>query len=163
MNGVTPPIRVRQATVDDMPSAAVFLAERHAAIVARLGRLEDAVAAPHLIAEVDGSLAGVLSFLIDGDDCEMLTLDAARPKEGIGTALLDAACGVASASGCRRLWLIATNDTTDALRLFQRRGFRLVAVHPGAVDRARDTLKPTTRGSASTGSRSATSCSSNGT
>jgi hypothetical protein len=35
-----------------------------------------------------------------------------------------------------------TNDNTTALRFYQRRGFDLVAVHRGAVTRARAELKP---------------------
>jgi hypothetical protein len=37
--------------------------------------------------------------------------------------------------------LVTTNDNIDALRLYQRRGFRLTTLHTGAVDRAR-MLKP---------------------
>jgi hypothetical protein len=37
---------------------------------------------------------------------------------------------------------VTTNDNVDALRFYQRRGFRLRAVRPGAVDDARRTLKP---------------------
>jgi hypothetical protein len=40
------------------------------------------------------------------------------------------------------LWVITTNDNTDALRFYQRRGFCLVKVHRGAVDRSRASLKP---------------------
>jgi hypothetical protein len=36
-----------------------------------------------------------------------------------------------------------TNDNTTALRFYQRRGFDLVAVHRGAVTRARAELKRT--------------------
>ena len=32
---------------------------------------------------------------------------------------------------------MTTNDNLPALGLYQRHGFRLVALHPGAVDRAR--------------------------
>ena len=49
---------------------------------------------------------------------------------------------IASAEGCRDLWLITTNDNVDALRFYQRRGFRLVKLHPGGVDRSREFLKP---------------------
>jgi len=34
------------------------------------------------------------------------------------------------------------NDNVDALRFYQRRGFRLAALRPGAVDASRATLKP---------------------
>ena len=45
-------------------------------------------------------------------------------------------------AGCTRLWLVTTNDNVDALRFYQRRGFRLRALRPGAVDEARRELKP---------------------
>ena len=84
----------------------------------------------------------MLSYLIDGDACEVLTLHAAQPRQGIGTALLEAIEAIAEAGGCRRLWLITTNDNVDALRFYQRRGFRLVRIDAGAVDRAREAIKP---------------------
>lgn len=134
--------RVRPATPHDDRAVGAFLAERGADVVARLGRLEDAATASKLIAEDDGTLVGVLSYLIDGEDCEVLTLHAAQPLRGIGTALLEAVETAALVSGCRRLWLITTNDNTDGLRFYQRRGFRIVRVDAGAVDRSRASLKP---------------------
>ena len=38
--------------------------------------------------------------------------------------------------------MVTTNDNLDALRFYQRRGFRLDRLRPGAVDVSRDTLKP---------------------
>jgi hypothetical protein len=43
---------------------------------------------------------------------------------------------IARRAGCTRLSLITTNDNLDALRFCQRRGFRVAALHPGAVDEA---------------------------
>jgi hypothetical protein len=57
-------------------------------------------------------------------------------------ALLAEAKRIARAAGCTRLWLITTNDNVDALRFYQRRGFRLAALHAGAVDDSRARLKP---------------------
>jgi hypothetical protein len=37
------------------------------------------------------------------------------------------------------VWLTTTNDNLHAMRFYQRRGLRIVAVYPGAVDRARQT------------------------
>jgi ribosomal protein S18 acetylase RimI-like enzyme len=48
----------------------------------------------------------------------------------------------AAERGCRRLWVLTTNDNVDALRFYQRRGFRLAELHPGAVDDSRARLKP---------------------
>jgi hypothetical protein len=40
------------------------------------------------------------------------------------------------------MWLITTNDNLDALRFYQRRGFRAIAVGRDAANRAREHLKP---------------------
>lgn len=37
--------------------------------------------------------------------------------------------------------VVTTNDNMRALRFYQRRGFRLVALHAGAIERSR-ALKP---------------------
>ena len=65
-----------------------------------------------------------------------------RERSGIGTRLLDAAIAAARDAGCTVVWLTTTNDNLDALRFYQRRGFRLCALRVGAVDAARATLKP---------------------
>jgi GNAT superfamily N-acetyltransferase len=98
---------------------------------------------PALVAERDdGALAGVLTYVVEGDACEILTLHAADQWAGAGTALLRAVEQEAAERGCRRLWLLTTNDNVDALRFYQRRGFRLAELHPGAVDESRARLKP---------------------
>ena len=56
--------------------------------------------------------------------------------------MIEAVWLLARRQGCTRLWVITTNDNVDALRFYQRRGFRLVRVHRGAVDRSRASLKP---------------------
>ena len=56
--------------------------------------------------------------------------------------LLEAVRDAAGRAGCSRVWLVTTNDNVDALGWYRRRGFRVVAVHEGAVDRSRETLKP---------------------
>jgi ribosomal protein S18 acetylase RimI-like enzyme len=50
-----------------------------------------------------------------------------RRATGVGRALLDAVREEAVEAGCRRLWLVTTNDNTHALRFFQRWGLDLVA------------------------------------
>ena len=89
----------------------------------------------------DGERVGLATYEIAGDACELVTLDALQQWAGVGTALLAAVREAAGASGCRRLWLITTNDNLDALRFYQRRGMRLVAVHHGLRETARR-LKP---------------------
>jgi GNAT superfamily N-acetyltransferase len=130
--------RIREATDADRPALHSFLAERHSAVVARLGRVVDALDHPALIAEDQaGELAGVLTYITTGDECEILTLHTATRWTGAGTALIEAV-----EQKARRLWVLTTNDNVDALRFYQRRGFRLKELHPGAVDESRSRLKP---------------------
>lgn len=89
----------------------------------------------------DGEIAGVVSWYIEAGSAEIVTLDSDRPGQGIGTKLLNAAVETLHKDGVGRLWLITTNDNTDALRFYQRRGWRLAALHREAVAESRK-LKP---------------------
>lgn len=93
------------------------------------------------VAEEDGKPVGLLTYRIDNGECEVVTIDAFPEGAGAGTAMLEAVAAVAREAGCRRVWLITTNDNLRALRFYQRRGFHLVAVHRDALARSRE-LKP---------------------
>jgi ribosomal protein S18 acetylase RimI-like enzyme len=90
-----------------------------------------------LVAEEDGKRIGLITYHVDRDACEIVTIDALEEGRGVGTALVDAV----TALGHARVWLITTNDNVRAQRFYERRGFRLVARHEGAVGRSRK-LKP---------------------
>jgi GNAT superfamily N-acetyltransferase len=94
-----------------------------------------------MVAETGGGqVPGMLTYVPgqDWQQCEILTLHADGQWRGAGTALIE----VARRQGCARLRVITANGNADALRFCQRRGFCPVAVHRGAVDRSRVTLKP---------------------
>jgi N-acetylglutamate synthase-like GNAT family acetyltransferase len=133
---------IREATPADAPAVREFLAARGSAEVARLGELVDARRLPALVAIEGSRLVGVLTWIVGGDVLEILTLHVETQWQGTGTELLAGAQRTARTLGCHRIQLVTTNDNTDALRFYQRRGFRLVSLHPGAVDRSRSTLKP---------------------
>ena len=109
--------------------------------VARLGEVIDPVELPGLVAEGDGERIGLLTYIVDGDQFEVLSLHCRVENAGAGSALLAAAAELARGRGCRRLWLLTTNDNLHALGFYQRRGLRLCALHAGALDRDR-ALKP---------------------
>jgi GNAT superfamily N-acetyltransferase len=135
-------MHVRAAEPADRSRVDTFLGDHNAALVARLEQLVDARRYPAFLAENDGEIAGVATYIVGDTDCEVLTLHATQPWQGVGTALLREVEQIAAEHGCTRLWLITTNDNVDALRFYQRRGFRLAKVHPGAVDASRLKLKP---------------------
>ena len=109
-------------------------------IVSR-GVLHQADELPGLVAAWDGRPVGVLLYDLRPPECEVVVLVALEEGHGIGTALLDAIKPVAAAAGCRRLWLVTTNDNLPAIAFYRRRGWTLVATHHGAVAEARR-LKP---------------------
>jgi ribosomal protein S18 acetylase RimI-like enzyme len=84
---------------------------------------------------------GLLTYYIEGDECEIVTLDSLAEGIGVGSALVDAAKKAATTARCARLWLITTNDNLHAIRFYQKRDFDLVAVHRYAVRRSRK-IKP---------------------
>jgi ribosomal protein S18 acetylase RimI-like enzyme len=134
-------MRIRAREDSDRPTVEPFLARWHSARVARLGALVRPIEHPALLAEEDGRLLGVLTYVVEGDRCEILTLHADERRRGVGSALIAAVKDIAAEAGCTTLWLITTNDNVDALRFYQRRGFRLAALHPGSVDDSRARLK----------------------
>jgi DNA-3-methyladenine glycosylase I len=89
----------------------------------------------------DGEVAGLVTYRVDGDGCEVVTIDSYRPVSGVGTMLIETVKQVAEQAGCQRLWLLTTNDNLHALGFYQKRGFSLVRVHVGAANDARR-LKP---------------------
>ena len=110
-------------------------------VVVSRGRVHDPAALPGLLAEEGSAPVGLLTYLVDGDDCEVVTVNAFPRGGGAGTALIEAAAAAAREAGASRLWLITTNDNLNALRFYQKRGFRLCALYPGALDETRR-LKP---------------------
>jgi len=102
------------------------------------GREFDAAALPALIA---GDHDGLATFEIERGRgaAELVTLNAVEPGRGIGSALIRALVLRLVADRVGALRLTTTNDKLAALRFYQRRGFRIVAVRPGAVDEARRT------------------------
>jgi ribosomal protein S18 acetylase RimI-like enzyme len=135
------PMKVRRKEPADRHVLLAFYDDHASARVARLGELVHPIEHPALLAEDDGRLAGVLTYIMEGEQCEILTLHSADQSRGAGSALIDAVERLAVERGCTGLFLITTNDNVDALRFYQRRGFHLAALYPGAVDESRAQLK----------------------
>lgn len=141
---MTPPtiVRIRPFEKADREWATELLAQEWGDVtVVSRGRLHDPTRLPGYVAEKDGVPAGLATFYVERPACELVSMNSLAPGMGIGSALLSAVKAAADSAGCRRLWLITTNDNTPALRFYQRRGFRLAALHRNAVNDSR-TLKP---------------------
>lgn len=93
----------------------------------------DVLAYPAIVA---GERDGIAIFR-EEPSAELLLLSAFTKGAGVGTALLEALIAELRERGAPSLRVTTTNDNLDALRFYQRRGFRLVELRPGAVNAAR--------------------------
>lgn len=135
-------LNVKPLTAEDGEWVQQFIVEEWGDdIVVAHGKVYYPHTLPGFVTILKGNRVGLVTYLLEGENCEIVTIDSTKPGIGIGTLLIEAVARMAREMGCRRLWLITTNDNLQALRFYQKRGFRLVAVHRNAVDAARQ-LKP---------------------
>jgi GNAT superfamily N-acetyltransferase len=130
-------LRVRALRDDERAWARSVLEDSWGGVVIGGGREHRPAALPALVAEDGGERAGLATYLIEGTDCELVTIDALTVGGGIGGALVEAVADTARAAGCTRLHLITTNDNLPALRLYQRHGFMLTGVRLDEVEVSR--------------------------
>ncbi|MBC8179899.1 GNAT family N-acetyltransferase [candidate division KSB1 bacterium] len=134
---------IRPITADDKTVTANILKDAWASTISvSKGKALDASELPGFIAVLGDEIIGLITYHIKNNECEIVTLDSLHEGIGVGTALVMAVKQTAINAGCTRLWLITTNDNTDAMRFYQTRGFLLVAVHRNAVTEARKKIKP---------------------
>ncbi len=110
-------------------------------VIETRGMLHHADELPGFVAEMDGRTVGLVTYRIDANECEIISFNSLEENLGIGTALLQGVADIARQAGCRRLWLLTTNDNTDALRFYQKRGMHISAVYLDAIEESRK-LKP---------------------
>lgn len=147
-------VLIRPLRETDRAAVARFIeAEWGAGVIAVHGTVFRPAELPGFLAELPGQPSGgqpvgLLTYTIEkeegvegGGALEIVTLNSVRRLAGTGTALLGYAVTEAGRRGCREIRLTTTNDNIDGLRFYQRRGFRLIALRPGAVDEARE-IKP---------------------
>jgi GNAT superfamily N-acetyltransferase len=130
----------KDASHDDAVLAAWRTNYNGTTIVSR-GKEYDARLLQGFVADEDGKILGALTYHREGDQIEIVSLDSLMENRGVGTALLEAASLFARAQGVRRLWLATTNDNIRAIRFYQRLGWNMAALYPGAVEQSRK-IKP---------------------
>lgn len=135
-------MKIRGITPEDTHWITTLLTDRWGSptIITR-ERAHHAEHLPGFIAEWEERQAGLITYHIEDQECEIVSLDSLVEGYGIATTLINAVKQEARKQGCYRLWLITTNDNTPALRYYQKRGFRLARLYPNAVTESRR-LKP---------------------
>ncbi|MHB8105671.1 MAG: GNAT family N-acetyltransferase [Dehalococcoidales bacterium] len=134
--------QIRAITKEDKTWVTDLLKEWWAGpkIVTR-GKIHQADELPGFIALDGNQRVGLVTYNIDGKECEITSMNSLAEGKGVGSAIVDAVKNAAVSKGCKRLWLITSNDNTKALRFWQKRGFNIAAVYPNAITQTRR-LKP---------------------
>ncbi|MBN7577010.1 N-acetyltransferase [Clostridium sp. 2-1] len=86
-------------------------------------------------------IIGLITYRIEDNECEIMSLDSLIEKQGIGSTLLSKAVKRAKENKCKKIKLITTNDNINAIRFYQKRGFDMAKLYHNAVDISRK-LKP---------------------
>jgi GNAT superfamily N-acetyltransferase len=103
--------------------------------------IEDASLLDGFAADHDGRPVGCALVNVVDTKAELVVLATNYRGAGVGTTLLEAVVQRAKDEGWSRLWLITSNDNTDAIRLYQRAGWDWVDFRRDGITRAR-AVKP---------------------
>jgi ribosomal protein S18 acetylase RimI-like enzyme len=134
---------VRQiAQVDRDWVAETLVQEWTSTSVARLGELVEAAGLPGYLATLGGRRVGLVLVDVKEGAYEVVAISTTEPRRGIGRALMGRCVAEARARGCRRVWLVTTNNNLAAIGFYQRLGMDLCALHRHAVHVSKK-LKPT--------------------
>lgn len=96
---------------------------------------------PGFIAEEDGRKVGLVTCRIEGQKCEIVSINSLTPGKGIGNMLLGKVEETAEESGCKKLVVITTNDNQKALVFYEKNGFTITLVRKDIMEEYRK-LKP---------------------
>lgn len=116
-----------------------FVAERPLPLPEEEEVLDDDETAENPVVQMEKR--GLLTYNLENQACEILTINSLDMGIGIGTALVEALVTAATEVDIKRLWVITTNDNMPALRFWQKRDFRMIKIHRDAVQESRR-LKP---------------------
>lgn len=131
-----PPVFVREAVEGDA-AATLELFERdfRRTTVLAFGELMALASLPAIVAEMKDDVAGALAYRLLPDAFQIVALatDPMWQRSGVGGYLVAEAELMARRLRLARVIFCATNDNLPALYFYQRRGYRITEVVPGAL------------------------------
>ncbi len=96
---------------------------------------------PGFVAISDKKYLGLITYAVRKDACELVSFNTLKKRRGIGTVLIKKTKKAVRKIGCKKIFLVTTNDNIDALRFYQKGGFTIKKVYPDAIAAARK-IKP---------------------
>ena len=93
------------------------------------------------IFEENNQIIGLVTYVIRSNEIEIISLDSLQEGNGIGSALIKKVENTAKQKQIQTVSLVTTNDNLNALKFYQKRGYRIISIIPDAVNNARK-IKP---------------------
>ncbi|RPJ70497.1 MAG: GNAT family N-acetyltransferase [Acidobacteria bacterium] len=131
-----PPVLVRQAAPEDREDTlALFRRDFGRAAIVAFGEVMTLEKHPAIVAEVRSEVAGALAYRLLPEALHVVALatDPMWQRSGVASHLVAEAEVLARHHGLRRLVFATTNDNLPALYFYQRRGWTITEVVPGAM------------------------------
>lgn len=105
------------------------------------GKMIDGTKLDGFLAISDHKIVGLITYLIEDNECEICTLNSFIENKGIGSKLISEVKNIAKEKGCTKLKLVTTNDNIRGIEFYQRRGFVFSKIYVDSMKNARR-LKP---------------------
>lgn len=93
------------------------------------------------IFEENNRILGLVTYVFHEKEVEVISLDSIVEGKGIGSCLMKEVEHFVQQQGIATISLVTTNDNLNALKFYQKRGYKLDVIFPNAVKRARK-IKP---------------------
>lgn len=131
-------MEIQKITKDMQGEMKGFMVENWGStVMVSRGHLHELDKLPGFIAIEAGEIKGIVTYAVTGNSCEIVSLDSFAEKRGIGSQLVECVLNEAKKQSLQKVWLITTNDNTNAIRFYQKRGFVMTNLYIGAVEEAR--------------------------
>ena len=105
------------------------------------GKVVDGTKLDGFVAVKSNEIIGLVTYMIENNECEICSLNSFIENKGIGTNLINKVKECAKQNDCQRLKLVTTNDNIRALEFYQRRGFVFSNIYKNAIENSRK-IKP---------------------
>lgn len=106
-------------------------------LIERTGEFLDAMELDSIVVIDNGERVGLATLLHTDGETEIVTIKSFDKYRGIGSEMLHWIEADAFSRGSETLKVFTTNDNLDAIRFYQRRGFRLERIWKDSITEAR--------------------------
>ncbi len=133
---------IRKIKNDDKQYISEFMTDHWGSLLSvSKGNVHNVSELPGFICYKHHKIAGLITYYMNHDECEIVTLNSLLNNLGLGSQLIGKVVQVARKNECKQLWLITTNDNSRAIRFYQKRGFEWTGFYRNAMNASRK-LKP---------------------